>query len=123
MGERSETLEGPGVHHDGADPCDDVRPERLLTVEHRVDGDRRPGRQVEQRAHAGGRAEVEGHAEHPVGSVAGLDVNEDVVGHYGRHFEVALAEDPAERPQSVQVDPKLKVVHRVKETLRVAELI
>ena len=114
---------GGGVEHGRGDPGDHVGTERLLLVQHRLDGDRGAGGQVEQGGDHGRRAEVEGEAERAVRGVARLDRDQRLVGDDGGDLEVRLAERGAEGPQDGQVGDRVEVGQRAKDPFEVGHLV
>ena len=123
VGEVAELVERVGVHHRGADAADDVGAERLLLVEHALDGDGGTGLDVEQVGDDGGGAEVVGDREAPAGRVAGLDGDQLGVGDHGGELPVRRAQRLAERAQHADRCCQLEVVHGVHDALDVGALV
>ena len=87
------------------DPADDVVAISGLRIGFPGGGEGAAGRQVQQLANDGGRADIYADAEQGVGRVAGLDSDDAIRGEDGRDVELGLAQN--DRQASADIERRL----------------
>jgi hypothetical protein len=123
LGAGLERLERVGVEHGCRYPRDHVRAERLLTVQHRPHGQRLAGVQIQQRRDDRRRPEIEGDRVPPLGGVARLHVDHELVTHDDRDVEARPPEGAADRPRHGRVELERDVVDRGRDPLEIGGLV